>query len=527
MEREKAIEELDLGRELALTQPLSILNFNDPAEVNQNPATVCVSSPRCDDPRKTSETWTKFFPTLDDQKRKMVSPTLIDDGFAWKNYGQKRSLNAQYPTYYFKCTHNSDQDCHAKKLVQKTDEDPPMYETTYIHHHTCKAKVKMEEDETTEPTGTSVPDDLIISPELTSEPADIKFTPVDEDTFSPLVNTPISTAGESSHQPIIDEIMQGIPTVEEMLIEENFAQDVETENRMEGLIMDPSTSPSIQVTLEPASGPIVANEQERTLTHAFEANEVRMETHPAAEEIPTTIPGGEEEMEEVATEIAPKEERFSDPRVDSSLTPTRTIFSVDPPPLSEAEIAALVLKYPIPEDCKATWERIIRRHGDITSSCNVKNGKFRATYIEVTCEIIWKMKDTDAALLNDVLIKGWEENLSDVEQVGLRVNWLKEYFHKLKVTLKLSEEFKAAEDRHKVRLAKLDELNQRAQEKLSTIEKYKTMIEEIEEELSQVQEEYRDIQSQMQGEHFHYSHLRAFTSILTNIKEQELGFDLL
>ncbi|KAF8397048.1 hypothetical protein HHK36_018686 [Tetracentron sinense] len=36
---------------------------------------------------RTSETWTK------------VSPTPIDDGRAWRKYGQKEILNAKYPRF--------------------------------------------------------------------------------------------------------------------------------------------------------------------------------------------------------------------------------------------------------------------------------------------------------------------------------------------------------------------------------------------------------------------------------------------
>ncbi|KAB1224652.1 putative WRKY transcription factor 70 [Morella rubra] len=66
------------------------------------------------------------------------TPCLIDDGHAWRKYGQKVILNAEHPRHYYKCTHKSDQRCRAIKHVQIIQKDPPKYRTTYIGHHTCK-----------------------------------------------------------------------------------------------------------------------------------------------------------------------------------------------------------------------------------------------------------------------------------------------------------------------------------------------------------------------------------------------------
>ncbi|XAR68704.1 hypothetical protein NMG60_11000052 [Bertholletia excelsa] len=80
----------------------------------------------CHKRRKTSRTWTT------------VSPTIIDDGHAWRKYGQKLILNAKHPRSYYRCTHKYDQGCQATKQVQKTEDETPMYRTTYYGHHTCK-----------------------------------------------------------------------------------------------------------------------------------------------------------------------------------------------------------------------------------------------------------------------------------------------------------------------------------------------------------------------------------------------------
>lgn len=76
--------------------------------------------------RKTSETNTK------------ESSDLVDDGHAWRKYGQKQILHSTYPRHYFRCTHKYDKKCQATKQVQKIQDNPPLFRTTYYGNHTCK-----------------------------------------------------------------------------------------------------------------------------------------------------------------------------------------------------------------------------------------------------------------------------------------------------------------------------------------------------------------------------------------------------
>ncbi|XP_065856481.1 probable WRKY transcription factor 54 [Euphorbia lathyris] len=70
---------------------------------------------------------------------------LTDDGFQWRKYGQKVIQNEKYPRNYFRCTHKDDQSCLATKQVQRIQEDPPIYRTTYYGHHTCKTHDTIQE----------------------------------------------------------------------------------------------------------------------------------------------------------------------------------------------------------------------------------------------------------------------------------------------------------------------------------------------------------------------------------------------
>ncbi|KAJ4956245.1 hypothetical protein NE237_013028 [Protea cynaroides] len=61
----------------------------------------------------------------------------LDDGYCWRKYGQKDILGAKYPRGYYRCTHRNVQGCLATKQVQRSDEDPSIFDVTYRGKHTC------------------------------------------------------------------------------------------------------------------------------------------------------------------------------------------------------------------------------------------------------------------------------------------------------------------------------------------------------------------------------------------------------
>ncbi|KAL1290591.1 hypothetical protein HN51_059248 [Arachis hypogaea] len=79
--------------------------------------------------RKTEETWSN------------VSPTT-EDNLAWRKYGQKDILNSKFPRSYYRCTRKYDQGCKATKQVQRIQDNPVLYQITYIGRHTCKETLK-------------------------------------------------------------------------------------------------------------------------------------------------------------------------------------------------------------------------------------------------------------------------------------------------------------------------------------------------------------------------------------------------
>ncbi|CAL4900038.1 unnamed protein product [Urochloa decumbens] len=62
----------------------------------------------------------------------------IEDGHAWRKYGQKEIQNSKHPKAYFRCTHKYDQQCAAQRQVQRCDDDPEAFRVTYIGAHTCR-----------------------------------------------------------------------------------------------------------------------------------------------------------------------------------------------------------------------------------------------------------------------------------------------------------------------------------------------------------------------------------------------------
>ncbi|XP_072966585.1 probable WRKY transcription factor 53 isoform X1 [Typha angustifolia] len=66
----------------------------------------------------------------------------LDDGYSWRKYGQKHILGAKFPRGYYRCTHRNTCGCLATKQVQRTDENPSIFEVTYHGTHTCHQRPK-------------------------------------------------------------------------------------------------------------------------------------------------------------------------------------------------------------------------------------------------------------------------------------------------------------------------------------------------------------------------------------------------
>ncbi|TKY49205.1 WRKY transcription factor 70 [Spatholobus suberectus] len=149
----------DLGRKVLGSFTNTLLLLNDNSDVSSEvvvPITIkdVPSSVKRPKPRDTDEACKSFFDAKNRRgcyKRKSRTPTwetnssiLMEDGYVWRKYGQKITMNAKYLRSYYRCTHKYDEGCPAIKQVQRIQEDPPLYRTTYYGHHNCKSSSSPE-----------------------------------------------------------------------------------------------------------------------------------------------------------------------------------------------------------------------------------------------------------------------------------------------------------------------------------------------------------------------------------------------
>ncbi|XP_045820094.1 probable WRKY transcription factor 70 [Trifolium pratense] len=130
-------------------------NFDEVAQNHNSGEDGSLVAASCNDDVKSedsSESKKRLLPTTKDRRgsykrrktdetRTIVSKT-IGDNHSWRKYGQKEILNSQFPRSYFRCTRKHEQGCKATKQVQLIEENPEMYQITYIGYHTCKASLQ-------------------------------------------------------------------------------------------------------------------------------------------------------------------------------------------------------------------------------------------------------------------------------------------------------------------------------------------------------------------------------------------------
>ncbi|KAE8733409.1 hypothetical protein F3Y22_tig00001293pilonHSYRG00003 [Hibiscus syriacus] len=104
---------------------LSHTASNEDSSINSSSRPPATKGKRgCYKRKRSADAWT------------VVSATM-EDGHAWRKYGQKEILSSKHPRSYFRCTRKYDQGCGAIKQVQRMEDGSQMYRTTYIGTHTC------------------------------------------------------------------------------------------------------------------------------------------------------------------------------------------------------------------------------------------------------------------------------------------------------------------------------------------------------------------------------------------------------
>ncbi|MFS7910281.1 putative transcription factor WRKY family [Helianthus anomalus] len=74
---------------------------------------------------------------IDSTNRFTKMTKVLDDGYAWRKYGERNILSSKFPRCYFRCAYKHDQGCKALKQAQKLEDGTNMYRITYIGRHAC------------------------------------------------------------------------------------------------------------------------------------------------------------------------------------------------------------------------------------------------------------------------------------------------------------------------------------------------------------------------------------------------------
>nr|QIN97396.1 WRKY59 transcription factor [Isatis tinctoria] len=134
-----------LAKKILESYHKSLTIMNHPGELDQvSPHSLGGGSPKSDDsdqePHQIIKSSKKSMPRWTQKVR--ISPGVgidrtLDDGFSWRKYGQKDILGAKFPRGYYRCTYRKSQGCEATKQVQRSDENPMLFEIIYRGIHSC------------------------------------------------------------------------------------------------------------------------------------------------------------------------------------------------------------------------------------------------------------------------------------------------------------------------------------------------------------------------------------------------------
>ncbi|GJT23331.1 probable WRKY transcription factor 53 [Tanacetum coccineum] len=140
---DRALVMVNWGDSGGQTPPLAPLMLSQPessVSIDESPRSGEYDQPFDNQDQKVVSKKRKAMPIWKNQIRISTDSGLegnTDDGYSWRKYGQKDILGAKFPRSYYRCTYRYVQNCMARKQVQRTDEDPTVFEITYRGQHTC------------------------------------------------------------------------------------------------------------------------------------------------------------------------------------------------------------------------------------------------------------------------------------------------------------------------------------------------------------------------------------------------------
>ncbi|KAK1560556.1 hypothetical protein Q3G72_028038 [Acer saccharum] len=84
--------------------------------------------------------------TVRDSPKNQIKRSL-EDGYEWRKYRQKDILEPKYPRSYYRCAYRRSKGCLGTKTVQRSNEDPTMFEETSLVSTFSKLRLMLLEAE--------------------------------------------------------------------------------------------------------------------------------------------------------------------------------------------------------------------------------------------------------------------------------------------------------------------------------------------------------------------------------------------
>ncbi|XP_074569354.1 transcription factor WRKY45-1-like [Curcuma longa] len=74
-----------------------------------------------------------------EDSQSIITTIPHEDGHKWRKYGEKLIRGSKHPRSYYRCVHDKEQGCLAKKTIQEEDIEsyPPKYSVVYAMVHAC------------------------------------------------------------------------------------------------------------------------------------------------------------------------------------------------------------------------------------------------------------------------------------------------------------------------------------------------------------------------------------------------------
>ncbi|KAL6900921.1 hypothetical protein ACP4OV_005597 [Aristida adscensionis] len=122
----------------ALGVALSAMATQQPAASASSPGSAATAAAAAPGARTNRAGRSKRTRSAEVNSRVIFTTAPYDDGYMWRKYGEKKIQDSNFTRCYFRCTYKDETGCTATKRVQqKNNDEPPMFQVTHHSEHTC------------------------------------------------------------------------------------------------------------------------------------------------------------------------------------------------------------------------------------------------------------------------------------------------------------------------------------------------------------------------------------------------------